>query len=82
MKNWRYRNHFFILLNPHYINLTQNSSSTICFSEILQFKIDNYHLKSLSVNHQFATFASGGQYSNSYAELYRVATYNSTVGLA
>jgi len=38
MKNWRYRNHFFILLNPHYINLTQNSSSTICFSEILQFK--------------------------------------------
>ena len=56
MKNWRYRNHFFILLNPHYINLTQNSSSTICFSEILQFKIDNYHLKSLSVNHQFAAF--------------------------
>jgi len=32
-------------------------------------------------NHQLATYASGGQYSNSYAELYRVATYNSVIGL-
>ena len=33
-------------------------------------------------NHQFTTYCSGGQYSNSYNELYRVATYNSAVGLA
>jgi len=33
-------------------------------------------------NHQLAAYASGGQYSNSYAELYRVSTYNSAVGLA
>lgn len=33
-------------------------------------------------NHQFAIYASGGQYSNSSAGLYRVATYNSAVGLA
>jgi hypothetical protein len=33
-------------------------------------------------NHQFTTYCSGGQYSNSYNELYRVATYNSVIGLA
>lgn len=33
-------------------------------------------------NHQFAFIASGGQYSDSYASLYRVATYNSALGLA
>ena len=33
-------------------------------------------------NHQFAMYASGGQYSNSYLSLYRVATYNSVLGLA
>ena len=33
-------------------------------------------------NHQLAAFASGGQYSSSYCELYRVSTYNSAVGLA
>jgi len=32
-------------------------------------------------NHQFTAYASGGQYSNSYAELYRVSTYNSVLGL-
>tara|TARA_B100000035_G_scaffold90697_1_gene76520 strand:- start:2613 stop:4001 length:1389 start_codon:yes stop_codon:yes gene_type:complete len=33
-------------------------------------------------NHQFAFYASGGQYSDSQVQLYRVATYNSAIGLA
>ena len=33
-------------------------------------------------NHQFVFYCSGGQYSDSYASLYRVASYNSAVGLA
>ena len=33
-------------------------------------------------NHQFCMYASGGQYSNSAGALYRLASYNSAVGLA
>ena len=33
-------------------------------------------------NHQFVFYCSGGQYSDSYGSLYRVASYNSAIGLA
>ena len=33
-------------------------------------------------NHQLAFFGQGGQYADAYGEVYRVATYNSSLGLA